>query len=172
MYLVIKFFFNSESKSLEAGASFIALNHDMFRRIAHVEFPREGFFSNAKSNVEQKLVEIEGLLAFALTHCTSVHIEDILLQKLCVEKCRERMGRLESELVGGTETQVGFGKVSLDYFDGKDLTDFDVNAIRSYNDKAAFYIRKLLEFKNRESGETDNDSAVLGRTYVSFFVCR
>lgn len=141
----------------------------LFKKLASHEFSTntadEGFFSTnaSKSKLDQKLAEIESLLAFALTHCDSVHIEEILAQRLSTEQCRQRLNRASlantEPITKGQQKQqqqLGFDKVSLDYFDGSGSADFDVAGMKGYNDAAGFYIRQLLALQ--KSHETDEDT--------------
>lgn len=48
--------------------------------------------------MEQKLFDIENWLSFALTHCVSQHIEEILLQKLDVERARLALANVCTEV--------------------------------------------------------------------------
>jgi hypothetical protein len=64
-------------------------NDFLFDQISCFNFSNNGihsFYSNNQSQVEQKLQEIESYLSFVVTHCDSENIEEILIQKLKVEK--------------------------------------------------------------------------------------
>lgn len=140
----------------------------IFKKLALHEFSAntkadEGFFSSKanKSKLDQKLAEIESLLAFALTHCDSVHIEEILAQRLLTEQCRQRLNRSSlsanpEPITKDQQQQLSFDKVYLDYFDGSGLADFDVAGMKGYNDAASFYIRQLLTLQ--KSHDTDGDT--------------
>ena len=98
------------------------------------------------------LADIEKLLSFSLTHCDSSKIEEILNEKLLIEKARLNLERLASNMDSLDEDEeidenkLSFNKLSFDYFNS--MNDFD--QFESKNNQVKFIINSLLKLNKND----------------------
>ena len=137
-----------------ASISSIKHNNPLFGLIKSFDFAGQASFRANKSKLLFKLNEIEELLAFAVTHCAELFIEEILMQKLCIENVRIRINSIDSDNQTRLEHEspvIELAKFSTDYFDSHKLIEFDMNETKANNEKLKYCLMKLVEFKGQSN---------------------
>lgn len=47
-----------------------------------------------------------------------------------------------------------FNRISTEYFESTEISEFNINTIKGYNDKASYFIKRLLQLK-QDNGSID-----------------